>query len=220
VISVRSTGFIVGEPPYLVTAKHVFEEKLHTESNKFGVLTGPPSDNLTVNTLEDIQASPEHDIAAVSAQELPWVHPLSISNQPVPNNQDVLAYEFSSTRIETLATGQRQVLFTPFTHKGNVLRHYTSTFPDRYPTPSFDTSFPALQGASGAPVVRAHDFAVVGMLVANHERHLLPAQVVRLETDERTVEETKYFLPVGKAIEAHFVIEALDRLGISVTPIA
>jgi hypothetical protein len=67
--------------------------------------------------------------------------------------------------------------------------------------------------------MRAHDFTVVGMLVANHERHLLPAQVVRLETDDKTVEETRYFLPVGKAIQAHFLLEVLSQLGISVTPV-
>jgi hypothetical protein len=82
-----------------------------------------------------------------------------------------------------------------------------------------DTSFPALQGASGAPILRARDFAVVGMLVANHERHLLPAQVVRIETNNEALEETRYLLPVGKAIEAHFVLEVLDQMGISVTPV-
>ena len=107
--------------------------------------------------------------------------------------------------------------FTPLTHKGNVLRHYKSTFPESHPTPSLDTSLPALQGASDSPVPRAHDFTVVGMLVANHERHLRPAHVVRIETNNEAVEETRYFLPVGKAIEAHFILEVLDQMEISVT---
>jgi hypothetical protein len=58
------------------------------------------------------------------------------------------------------------------------------------------------------------------MFVANHERHLLPAQIVRVETDSKAVEETSYFLPVGKAIEGHFVLEILDQMKISVAPAA
>lgn len=175
------TGFIVGDPPILITAKHVFEGDGSPEG-KFGALFGP-SEDLKIATFRRIRTSPDHDIAAVHIQHVPWIHALRISNQEVPCNQDVLTYEFSSTRIEMLSTGERQAAFTPFTHKGNVLRHYESTFPASRPTPSLDTSFPALQGASGAPVLRAHDFTVVGMLVANYERHLLPAQVVKIETN-------------------------------------
>jgi hypothetical protein len=219
VISVVGTGFVVGDPLVLITAKHLFEGGASLENAKFGVLHRASND-LQVATIRRVRKSPEHDIAAVYVQNLLYIQALRISNQEVPCNQDVLTYEFSSTRIERLSTGQRLVAFTPFTHKGNVLRHYVSTFPERHPTPSLDTSFPALQGASGAPVLRGHDFAVVGMLVANHERHLLPAQVVRIETNDTTVEETSYFLPVGKAIEAHFIIKALEEIGIAVPPVA
>jgi hypothetical protein len=219
VISVVGTGFIVGDPPILITAKHLFEGETSAEEGTFGALYGPSND-LKIAPFRRIRMNPDHDIAAVYMQGVPWIQSLQISNQEVPCNQDVLTYEFSSTRIETLSTGECQVAFTPFTHKGNVLRHYTSTFPESHPTPSLDTSFPALQGASGAPVLRAYDFTVVGMLVANHERHLLPAQVVRVETDSEAVEETSYFLPVGKAIEGHFVLEVLDQMKISVAPAA
>ena len=37
VVSVRGTGFVVGEPPYVVTARHVFEEEVRTAGNKFAV---------------------------------------------------------------------------------------------------------------------------------------------------------------------------------------
>ncbi len=219
VISVVGTGFVVGDPTVLITAKHVFEGETLPEESAFGALYGPIN-NLKIATFRRIRRSPDHDIAAVYIQDVPWIQSLQISNQEVPCNEDVLTYEFSSTRIETLSTGERQVAFTPFTHKGNVLRHYESTFPESHSTPSLDTSFPALQGASGAPVLRARDFTVVGMLVANHERHLLPAQVVRIETSNEAVEETRYFLPVGKAIEGHFILEVLDQMKISVTPAA
>jgi Trypsin-like peptidase domain len=219
VISVVGTGFVVGDPAVLITAKHLFEGETLPEETAFGALYGPSND-LKITTFRRIRRRPDHDIAAVYMQDVPWFQSLQISNQEVPCNQDVLTYEFSSTRIETLSTGERHVALTPFTHKGNVLRHYKSTFPESHPTPSLDTSFPALQGARGAPVLRARDFTVIGMLVANHERHLLPAQVVRIETNNEAVEETRYFLPVGKALEGHFVLEVLDQMGISVTLVA
>lgn len=181
VISVVGTGFVVGDPPVLITANHLFEGETPAEEGTFGPLHGPSYD-LKIATFRRIQRSPDYDIATVYMQGVPWIQSLQISNQEVLCNQDVLTYEFSSTRIETLSTGESQVAFTPITHKGNVLRHDKSTFPESHPTPSLDTSFPALQGASGAPVLRADDVTVVGMLVANHERHLLPAQVVRIET--------------------------------------
>lgn len=57
------------------------------------------------------------------------------------------------------------------------------------PTEVLDLSFPALKGSSGAPIIVEHDGMVTGMIVANIERHLLPAQVERIETVDGIVEE-------------------------------
>jgi len=58
--------------------------------------------------------------------------------------------------------------------------------------------------------MRSPDHAVVGMIVANHERHLLPAQVVRVEEEPK---EVRYFLPLGLAIGVEALTEVLDEVG-------
>ena len=59
------------------------------------------------------------------------------------------------------------------------------------------------------------EIVVAGMLVANVERELMPAQTVRLEENGRVVEETKYFLPLGKAFSHQGLVEGLRSLNIS-----
>lgn len=210
VIDLLGTGFFVGRRRVVVTAAHVFKNGALPDGHKYAISFLDAESHLQLADLGRIQYAPTHDIALFRAEAVPGSVSLSLAAQPVPTNLDVLTYEFSQTEIFTDDSGNRVVHFSPFTHKGNVLRHYVSDFPERTPTPVFDTSFPALQGASGAPVVRATDFSVVGMMVANHERHLVPAQVVRIDTDAAVREETTYFLPTGKAIEASLIIGFLD----------
>jgi hypothetical protein len=57
-----------------------------------------------------------------------------------------------------------------------------------------ELSYPALKGASGAPVFLEHGLAVVGVIVANHERELMPAQILRaVGEDGALIEEARYF---------------------------
>jgi hypothetical protein len=96
-------------------------------------------------------------------------------------------------------------------YKGNILCYYPSRDPRIEKTPVFDTSFPALQGASGAPVV-AHrpNFPVVGMIVSNVESEPIPAQTIRIGSGE---EEIRYFLPTGHGIAAEVIIKFFTSIG-------
>jgi len=58
------------------------------------------------------------------------------------------------------------------------------------------------------------NICVTGILVANQEQHLLPAQVVRIEEESGSVEETKYFLPLGKALHAKVIVPFLKEVGV------
>jgi hypothetical protein len=69
-----------------------------------------------------------------------------------------------------ISADQLEMIFTPYFRKGHVICRYSSDFHEKAPTMSFDLSFPALGGASGAPVVIEHDGSVTGMIVANVER--------------------------------------------------
>jgi hypothetical protein len=211
--AVAGTGFFVGSRPLVVTAKHVFLSDPLAEGEQYAMAIFRPGGTDGVGVIENYLVCDKWDIAVFAAGGHPMATPLTLARGMHPLNQDVLAFEYSSTTIEVDETGHITVNFQPFTHKGNILRHYMSMFPAKIPTPSFDTSFPALQGASGAPVLRTSDWAVVGMLVANVERHLMPAQVVRVEFDGTGHEEVNYFLPTGQAIEASLIVEYLDELG-------
>jgi hypothetical protein len=207
VLELLGTGFFAAKHPYVVTAKHVFEDYPLKDNESFAMAYQDENGDVKFRVIKNYQTSPHFDIAVFAAGSIPNAIRLFISKDSIPENQDVLTCAFSTTRIEVI-NDKRVVKFQPYTHKGNVLSHYVSDFPEKIPTPVMDVSFPALQGASGAPIIRESDFAVVGMIVANHEMHLMPAQIVKIESD-KIVEETKYFLPLGKAIEGKLILEFL-----------
>jgi hypothetical protein len=211
------TGFFVGDGKTVITAKHVVEDAL-----KAGALVGVAQiqRNGSIKCCDILSALVDDvfDIAVLTLLVAPSnLVCLSISREQVSSNIDVLCVEYSQTINHLDPNGKRKLVFNTLAHKGNVVSHYLSDFPETVPTPSFDTSFPALKGASGAPVIRGHDFVVVGMLVANIERHLLPAQIERINDNDKTVEERSYFLPMGKALEASVITDFLERHHITVT---
>jgi len=150
--------------------------------------------------------SDKYDVAVVGLAGVTEVVSLPILRSNISSIEDILTFEYSSTAPKAIPDGRVGAHFSPFTHKGNVLRHYTSDYPEKVSTPVMDTSFPALQGASGAPVMRATDFGVAGML--------LPAQVVRIEQEDKTTEEIRYFLPTGRALSSEVLRTVLDSFGI------
>jgi hypothetical protein len=126
--------------------------------------------------------------------------PLPLAAADCAMNQDVITMEFSDTHSVSRPDGPSEMRFRPAHRKGNIISFYRSDFPETVPTHSLDLSFPALRGASGAPIIVERTGVVVGMIVANIERHLMPAQVERIESPDGTAEDRRYFLPVGKAI--------------------
>lgn len=214
------TGFFVGKGDalHVVTAKHVFEGSPLNEEEKYA-LAFNDGKGIGIIAISQIRAAVDFDVAVCSVEKslMPLAVPLSIATADPPLNHDVFSYEYSSTRIERTDTGFH-VSFEPHTHKGNIVRSYVSKFPEPVATASVLTSYPALQGASGAPVIYGSQskksFAVAGMLVANSERHLLPAQVVKIEDGPEYKETTSYFLPYGKALSWSVLAECL--LGMAV----
>jgi hypothetical protein len=217
---VLGTGFFVGnmETIHLVTAKHVISSSPLAEGEKFALVFNDGKGTAII-AISQVRAARDFDVAvcSVSRSHLELAVPLAIARSDPALNDDVFSYEYSSTRIERTATGTH-VSFDPYTHKGNVVRSYVSTFPETVKTPTILTSYPALQGASGAPVIapgpKRQSFAVVGMLVANSERHLLPAQVVKIEDGPSYSETTSYFLPYGKALSWSVLTQCLEGMGV------
>lgn len=220
---ILGTGFFVGllDEIHVVTAKHVFEDNRLAHGEKYAIVLAGET-GISIIAISTVRVSPEYDLAVCTVPRhlLRQAVILPVSETDVPLNEDVFSYEYSSSRIERTASGV-QVSMEPYAHKGNVVRMYVSSFPEKLPTPSLLTSFPALQGASGAPVLAAgsgrKSFAVVGMLVANFERHLLPAQVVKIEEGSSYSETTSYFLPYGKALGRAAILQTLDGMRVPYT---
>ena len=213
-VGLAGTGFLVGpSPSTLVTAKHVLNPPLPNGHAYAIAFHRPEGNTLAILNPEAFRFSPRFDIAVVLRAESPSLEALKLQPQMVPLTEDVVSFDYSATRFER-RDGGMHVFLEPSTLKGNLMRRYVSDDPKWAGTPAWDTSFPAIQGASGAPVVALRGGGVVGMLLANHERHLIPAQVVKIVTGDRESEETKYFLPVGFAIRSFVIAEFLASLGI------
>jgi hypothetical protein len=192
------TGFFIRGDGTFLTAKHVLEGVTLRSGECFGavILPGGP----TAHPVSDVTFAERFDIALARAEGVDDVLPLEIATEDAPANRDVLTVEFSGTESRLLEDGRTAMHFTPYYRKGHVICSYPSTYPEATPTLCHDLSFPALRGASGAPVIVEADGSVTGMVVANVERHLLPAQVERVELGSDQREEIRYFLPIGKAI--------------------
>jgi hypothetical protein len=217
---VLGTGFFVGQKnkPFIVTAKHVFEDNPLRKEEKYGyVFKGEKS--IQVYSIPKIFGAEGNDVSVFEAAVFPEAVPLAFSKKQPALNDDVLCYEYSGTRIEKTQNSGTKVIFEPLAHKGNIMRYFDSEYPEKHKTSSFIVSFPALQGASGAPVLAGMDkksFYVAGMIVANQERHLLPAQVVKIQDGEKYMEETSYFLPLGKALNSSVIVPILQGLSVEI----
>ena len=219
VIEVLGTGFFVGigTQRRLVTAKHVIQNNPLVGSDESYAVVYRHGDDIKVVRIDDIALSPDYDVAAgnVKRSLMRGTVPLKIARQNPALNDDIFCYEYSSTRIEK-NMGNTHVAFEPYFHKGNTVRFFDDDR-ERGSVPSFLTSFPALQGASGAPVIGSTEtrkFAVVGMMVRNVERHLMAAQIVEIRDGDKYSDSTSYFLPYGQAISHAPLSKALESLKI------
>jgi Trypsin-like peptidase domain len=217
-VALAGTGFLLGPPTTLVTAGHVLKTPL-PDGHSFGVAF-PSANGPTLARLApgNIRFSRRWDVAAVPRTEHPDLQTFKLQPQRLPETDDVVAFDYSGTRFE-LREGRRHAILEPLTHKGNLMRWYACDAPGWEGMPAWDTSFPALQGASGAPVMALRSGGIVGMLLANRERHLVPAQVVRIQSADGELEDVKYYLPIGLAIRAVAIGEFLQELGIDVNTV-
>jgi len=200
---------------YVITAKHVFADNplIDDEHYVYAFMSGG---KVNVWNVEGFHYSQNSDVAFFKStpNEDAVIIPFSENNPPL--NRDVFCYEYSQTRIEAKATGGVHVALEPFAHKGNIMRYHDLDYPSYVNAPCFVVSFPAMRGASGAPVIcytDSKDFYVAGMIVANMGRHLMPAQVERITDQKGNTEEMSFYLPLGMAIQSSVVRKALSDVG-------
>ena len=217
---ILGTGCIIGtgKKLYILTAKHIFKLGKQDEASKFGFVLNTGK-GIGIWAISKIVAVVDYDIAICEIAYVDGAAPLQFSKQQPALNSDVVCFEYSRTSIERKPGGGKHVSFQPLAHKGNIMRYFDSEYPEKVKTPCFNTSFPALQGASGAPVIahtKRKNFYIAGMVVANQETHLLPAQVVEILDGENYIEETKYYLPMGKGINSSLITKAIEGLGVEI----
>jgi len=212
-IQLLGTGFFVAaaiprSAGLVVTARHVLSgQAFDSEEVYCAIRLGlePHYPNYYFYQRE-VFFSKTTDLAAFLWPNPPDPDPLPLARNRISTSEDVVMVEFSQTTITGAGTEWRFVM-----HKGNIMCYYPSLYPRIEGTPAFDTSFPALQGASGAPVVALRPgLPVVGLIVCNVEREPLPAQTIRTGDGD---EEIRYFLPTGHGIAAEVIIEFLSSIG-------
>ena len=144
------------------------------------------------------------DLCLLSPEQASPDMTMTLSEDPsVPGNITLQTYEYSAT----VRSGNSWHV-NPATRVGNCVRQLSSPFGPGGER-MLELSFPALRGASGAPVIENKTFGtnlrmvVRGIIVANMERHLLPAQIETVLTEDNALlEERKYFLPQAAAVNA------------------
>lgn len=175
----------------------------------------------TAATLRLHAASGEHEVALAAFDRphdlcllLPTAPPPRITaelsdDSRVQTNVTLCTYEYSTTEFRDDAWR----LF-PATRMGNCVRQ--PPLQDQFGEAGdmmLELSFPALRGASGAPVLQVEPgrLLVRGIIVANAERHLLPAQIETVLTDDNALlEERKYFLPQAVAVNSVHLCRLVD----------
>lgn len=205
------TAFMVS-PNRFLTAGHCLDGvELENDEVVAGVFL--IDDESKAFAVKDIVLDKRHDVAhGTIVGRNPESEFLRIHDSPVlPYSADVLTIEYSGTE-ENVDVGRDRgaIQFTPYFRKGNLVAAYSTTFGFRELTNCLDLSFPALKGASGAPVMYLDSGLVVGMIVGNVERHLMPAQIETVVSSSGEVDsETRYFLPVGRAIRSEYLLTHL-----------
>jgi hypothetical protein len=214
VIHLLGTGFFVSiatpgsSSALVVTAKHVLTGHAFNSDEAYcairvGLAQGYPNYYFYER---EVYYSKKTDLAAFVWPNPPDPVPLPLVRNRISTSEDVVMVDFSRTLITGAGPEFHFVM-----HKGNVLCYYPSRDPRIEKTPAFDTSFPALQGASGAPVIALRPGCpVVGLIVSNVESNPIPAQTIRIGDGE---EEIKYFLPNGHGIAAEVILDFVSSIG-------
>jgi hypothetical protein len=207
------TGSIIGDGSILLTADHVTKDA----PGRVGFFH---LDNLSKPyQVELIERDQPHDLALFRTNEYRPEHPLELAfEEPVHTNNTLMTFEYGTTRTE----GAR-IDLNPATRLGHMTRMIDLT-ETHGPAGlgAFELSFPALRGASGAPVMfdetgtrvlmGQKGFQIVGVIVSNASYHLLPAQIESvIDIENNYAEEIRYMLPQAVAVNINHLRPMYER---------
>lgn len=199
------TGVFVGELKHLITCNHVLDKW----KGKYGMTAH--EDNPKFYEAEVLVRDMNSDLACLKVNEYTPPHscPLADDNDIILNDF-VCCFEYGTTIV-----AGNKINFSPANRLGNITRFRNMT--DRYKLAGdhmLELSFPAMKGASGAPVMNWRPpFKLFGVVTANVGYELLPAQIEKIVDDSGNIsEETKFYLPQGLAIHVKHVKAIIAKL--------
>jgi hypothetical protein len=204
------TGSIIGDGSILLTADHVTRDW----PGPLAIVHLPRPQQLIPITPLERDAS--HDLVLHRVHDYRPPQPLRpIFDAPSHPNRQLLTFEYGTT-----VTVGPEVRLNPATRLGHMTRKFDMTKELRSPAgdDALELSWPALRGASGAPVMLndatnpAEAFGVIGVIVANAAYHLLPAQIESVLTEENNLfEEIRYMLPQAVAVNIRHLRPMYER---------
>jgi hypothetical protein len=205
------TAFYVAADGLLMTAGHVLDGWDGAEP--LVVALGlQPDKRADVRRVEFVARHGSLDLALLRTPDHPKAVWMTVRGRPVSHNFSVMTYEYSAT-----VASEAGVHVVPATRIGNITREIDMSA-WRGGDDALELSFPALRGASGAPLLLnqqgSEDVGVCGVLISNVSHHLLPVHIETvLDKRNEILEETKFLLPQGVAINGRHIVEFLRATG-------
>lgn len=191
-------SFCSANPAVIVTADHVIAE---WEGPLAIVVL---SSSISLFPAKVLHRRKETDIALL---EVDNYHPPRVftfaEDSEITTNTIITSLEYGTT-----VQSQQGIRFSPATRIGNVTRIFDQSAQfGEAGKDMMELSFPALRGASGSPIIDAsHGFKLWGIVVANVNHHLLPAQIINVLDEKNEIyEETSFMLPQGLAVHVKHV---------------
>jgi hypothetical protein len=191
------TGVFVGDKAKLVTCDQV----LSAWAGQYGVAIEAEKRLAKANVLvRDVKT----DLALPEVLQYRPPHTLPPEeDQNLTLNNLVICFEYGTTM-----TAGHHISFSPASRLGNVTRFRNlSDIYGEAGDQMLELSFPAMKGASGAPIMEwTPPFKLWGIVKANVSHELLPVQVETIVDEKGQLDEqTKFYLPQALAIHVKHV---------------
>lgn len=207
------TGSIIGDGTVVLTADHVIRGC--SGQLAFALIIDNTVQSFPLTVLESDQ---RRDLALLRIHGFRAADPLQVAfDAKVHYNSDLVALEYAQTVNESGV-----FLLNPAMRRGHNTRTVQAEKLGAIAgLDALELSFPALQGASGAPVLfestpfipEELKWGIVGVLVANVAYHAIPAQVISLVAeDDSYIEERRYMLPQGLAVNVNHLKPMYERV--------
>lgn len=200
-IEFLGTGFVVGSRRLVATAYH----NVSDWPDELGVLRSPQMKPIPLKMLS---YDKDTDLALLDMtpyQSHQWFH--LANDDEIYHNRFVICPEYSAT--DKIGG---EIVVSMATRVGNITREFRAN--DRFGKAgegALEVSFPALRGASGAPILSSEHLKVYGVIIANIDYHLIPAMVEATMDDKGEMsDEIKYMLPQGIAVHVKHLRNLLE----------